>query len=120
MIRFFSIKLFIISALNCPKQADINKVADLTYKVLKEHVPKEVPGIAFLSGGQESKIATSHLNKMNEKFKDKPWNLTFSYGRALQHNCLVSWKGVNRENGQKQLLLRAKMNHLASIGKCEE
>ena len=110
----------IISALNCPEQADVNKVSDLTYKILKEYVPENVPGIAFLSGGQDSKIATAHLNAMNKKFKNKPWNLTFSYGRALQYNCLIAWKGKNRENGQKELLLRAKMNHLASIGKCEE
>ena len=110
----------IISALNCPEQADINTVSDLTYKTLKEYVPENVPGIAFLSGGQESKLATAHLNEMNRKFKNKPWNLTFSYGRALQHNCLIAWKGENRENGQKELLLRAKMNHLASIGKCKE
>ena len=83
-------------------------------------MPNSVVGIAFLSGGQSSDIATEHLNEMNAKFTDLPWNLTFSYGRALQHNCLIAWKGENRENGQKELLLRAKMNHLASIGKCEE
>ena len=101
-------------------KSNTNEIAKMTLKCIKENVPSEVPGIAFLSGGQDSKIATANLNAMNNKFKNKPWNLTFSYGRALQHNCLIAWKGKNRENGQKELLLRAKMNHLASIGKCEE
>ena len=110
----------IISALKCEKQADIETVSSETYKVLKNHVPEEVPGIAFLSGGQTSKLATAHLNMMNKTYRDKPWNLTFSYGRALQQNSLLAWKGENREKGQKELILRAEMNHLASIGKCEE
>ena len=110
----------IISALNCEEQANIETVSNETYKVLKNHVPEDVPGIAFLSGGQTSKLATAHLNMMNKTYKDKPWNLTFSYGRALQQNALLAWKGKNREEGQKELILRAKMNHLASIGKCEE
>ena len=110
----------IISALKCEKQADIETVSSETYKVLKNHVPEEVPGIAFLSGGQTSKLATAHLNMMNKTYIEKPWNLTFSYGRALQQNSLLAWKGENREEGQKELILRAEMNHLASIGKCEE
>ena len=64
----------IISAIDCPIQADIEKVADMTYACLKENVPENVPGIAFLSGGQSGDLATSHLRKMNEKYKDMPWN----------------------------------------------
>ena len=107
----------IISGLDCTEQADIDKVADMTYKCLKENVPSEVPGIAFLSGGQSSDLATLHLQKMNEKYQDEmPWNLTFSYGRALQHDALNSWKGVDVENGQKSFLNRAKANSLATLG----
>ncbi len=79
----------IISGLDCDYQADVNQVAEMTYKCLKENVPAEVPGIAFLSGGQSSDLAILHLQKMNEKYQnDMPWNLTFSYGRALQHDAL--------------------------------
>ena len=107
----------IISGLDCSQQADIDKVADMTYKCLKENVPSEVPGIAFLSGGQSSDLATLHLQKMNEKYQDEmPWNLTFSYGRALQHYALNSWKGVDVENGQKSFLNRARANSLATLG----
>ena len=108
----------IISAIDCPVQADVEKVADLAYTCLKENVPKNVPGIAFLSGGQSSDLATLHLNKMNEKYNDMPWNLTFSYGRALQHDALNIWKGKkeNREAAQKALLVRAKNNSLATYG----
>ena len=107
----------IISGLDCSQQADIDKVADMTYKCLKENVPSEVPGIAFLSGGQSSDLATLHLQKMNEKYQDEmPWNLTFSYGRALQHDALNSWKGVDVENGQKSFLNRARANSLATLG----
>jgi fructose-bisphosphate aldolase class I len=108
----------IISAIDCPVQADIEKVADLTYACLKENVPKDVPGIAFLSGGQSADLATLHLNKMNEKYSDMPWNLTFSYGRALQHDALNTWEGKkeNRKEAQESLLLRAHSNSLATSG----
>ena len=108
----------IISALDCPEQASVDKVADMTFKCLKENVPSEVPGIAFLSGGQSSDLATAHLCKMNEKYADEmPWNLTFSYGRALQHDALNAWGGTNRVAGQKALMNRAESNGLATYGK---
>ena len=108
----------IISAIDCPVQADIEKVADLTYTCLKENVPENVPGIAFLSGGQSADLATLHLNKMNKKYSDMPWNLTFSYGRALQHDALNTWEGKkeNRKEAQESLLLRAHNNSLATSG----
>jgi len=108
----------IISAIDCPVQADVEKVADLTYACLKENVPKDVPGIAFLSGGQSADLATLHLNKMNKKYSDMPWNLTFSYGRALQHDALNTWEGKkeNRKEAQESLLLRAHNNSLATSG----
>ena len=107
----------IISALNCPEQADVDTVAELTFKCLKDNVPSDVPGIAFLSGGQSSDVATAHLNKMNEMYEnDMPWNLTFSYGRALQEDALKAWGGSNRKDGQKSLMLRAHANSLATKG----
>ena len=83
----------IISGLLCSEQADIEKVADFTVKCFKEHVPESVGGIAFLSGGQSSDVATEHLNCMNKKYNDLPWNLTFSYGRALQQDAFNAWSG---------------------------
>ena len=107
----------VISGLDCNDQADVEKVSDMTVKVLKDNVPESVPGIAFLSGGQSSDDATSHLNSMNKKYKgDLPWNLTFSYGRALQADALNSWGGSNREAGQLKLMERSKSNGLASCG----
>ncbi len=107
----------VISALACNDQADIDKVAKLTIKCLKENVPEEVPGIAFLSGGQSSDIATEHLNRMNQLSVELPWNLTFSYGRALQKDALNTWKGKNRKEAQKAFLDRANNNSLATWGK---
>jgi len=107
----------VISALGCNDQADIDKVAELTVKCLKENVPEEVPGIAFLSGGQSSDVATEHLNRMNQLSVELPWNLTFSYGRALQQDALNTWKGKNREGAQKAFLDRANNNSLATAGK---
>ena len=83
-------------------------MADLTVKCFKEYVPSEGGGIAFLSGGQSSYIATDHLNQMNKKYSNLPWNLTFSYGRALQQDALNVWKGHNREDAQVAFLNRAK------------
>ena len=106
----------VISGLKCSQQASIEEVADLTIKCFKEYVPKEIGGIAFLSGGQNSDVATDHLNQMNKKYSDLPGNLTFSYGRALQQDALNAWSGKNREEGQKELLKRAKNNSLATMG----
>lgn len=110
----------VISAIECPLQADIEKVADMTYQCLKESVPENVPGIAFLSGGQSGDLATLHLHKMNEKYMNQmPWNLTFSYGRALQKDALNTWMGKreNRKKAQKSFIFRAKNNSLATIAK---
>jgi len=107
----------VISALDCSHQANSTEVAELTVKCLRENVPSDVPGIAFLSGGQSSDIATEHLNKMNSLNLDLPWNLTFSYGRALQQDALNIWKGQNRNEAQEAFLDRAKSNSLATIGK---
>ena len=110
----------VISALNCSDQADIATVSKMTAKCLEENVPAEVPGIAFLSGGQSSDLATSHLNEINKIYSNQlPWNISFSYGRALQADALNNWNGNDREKGQKSLLSRAKNNSLATFGKAE-
>jgi len=106
----------VIPGLLCAQQASIDEVADLTIKCFKKYVPESVSGIAFLSGGQSSDVATEHLNCMNKKYNDLPWNLTFSYGRALQQDALNIWAGSNRDDAQKALLKRAKDNSLATLG----
>jgi fructose-bisphosphate aldolase class I len=110
----------VISATDCSEQASVDQVAEMTLKCLKDNVPDQLTGIAFLSGGQSSDIATAHLNAMNAMDGNLPWNLTFSYGRALQQDALNTWKGTNREEAQTAFLKRAKNNSLASMGKCSE
>ncbi|WP_133129966.1 class I fructose-bisphosphate aldolase [Legionella yabuuchiae] len=93
------------------------EVADFTLSVFRNHVPAAVPSINFLSGGQSPVQATENLNAINS-FEEQPWLLSFSYGRALQEDCLNAWKG-KKENvsaAQDALLKRAKLNSLASIG----
>tara|TARA_B100001564_G_scaffold176999_1_gene148826 strand:- start:217 stop:1233 length:1017 start_codon:yes stop_codon:yes gene_type:complete len=111
----------VICGKDCEKSCsdDPKKVADLTLKCLTESVPNEVPGIAFLSGGQSSDLATLHLNLMNKllmQSTEKKWNLTFSFGRALQQDSLNRWKEKKIETSQEKLLFRAKSNSLASQG----
>jgi fructose-bisphosphate aldolase class I len=107
----------VISGKKASNRASPELVAEATVRCLKRHVPSAVPGIAFLSGGQSSAEATLHLSLMN---KEKlPWNLTFSYGRALQDTALKAWGGqtANFVAGQKEFAKRAKLNSLATTGK---
>ena len=107
----------VISGKKAANRAPPELVAEATVRCLKRHVPSAVPGIAFLSGGQSSAEATLHLSLMN---KEKlPWNLTFSYGRALQDTALKAWGGqaANFVAGQKEFAKRAKLNSLATTGK---
>jgi fructose-bisphosphate aldolase, class I len=107
----------IISGKKAPKRANAQEVAEATVRVLKRYVPGAVPGIAFLSGGQTAAEATEHLNLMN-KLGPFPWELTFSYGRALQDEALKAWGGKpeNFAAGQKAFFRRAKLNGLARTG----
>lgn len=108
----------VISGKECQKQASKEEIAEKTIKTLKNSIPDEVQGVAFLSGGQAELQATENLNEMN-KGEGTPWNLTFSYGRALQESALKCWAqdpNNNREDAQKILLHRAKMNSLATKG----
>ena len=94
------------------------EVAKLTLKCLKNSVPKEVPGIAFLSGGQSEVEATENLNLIN-KYNDTDFIMSYSYGRALQESALKFWsKNIKDIDGtQKIFNHRAKMNTLAAQGK---
>ena len=111
----------IISGKLCRTQASVAEVAERTVKVLKACVPSAVPGIVFLSGGQSDVDATAHLNAMNAGY-DLPWNLSFSYGRALQAAPLAAWGGDNNNwsKAQAAFLHRARMNGLAATGNWTE
>jgi fructose-bisphosphate aldolase, class I len=98
-------------------RAGVEDVAKSTLEVLYKHVPASVPGIVFLSGGQSDEDATAHLNAMNAR-GPHPWELSFSYGRALQAPALKAWRGEesNVQAGQEAFAHRAKMNSLARAG----
>jgi fructose-bisphosphate aldolase class I len=108
----------VISGTKAKNRAGPMEVAEATLRCLKAHVPAEVPGIAFLSGGQTAEEATLHLSLMNQAGK-LPWELSFSYGRALQAPALDAWRGkeANFASGQHALFKRAKLNSLAHLGK---
>jgi fructose-bisphosphate aldolase class I len=92
-------------------------VAEDSLDVYYRHVPAAVPGIVFLSGGQSDEDATAHLNAMNTR-GPHPWELSFSYGRALQAPALKAWGGKpeNVETAQKAYYRRAKFNGAARTG----
>ncbi|MEX2554641.1 MAG: class I fructose-bisphosphate aldolase [Actinomycetota bacterium] len=98
-------------------QVDHGKIAEMTVAALKASVPETVPGVVFLSGGMSDEDATARLNEMN-KLGPHPWQLSFSYGRALQAPALKTWKGEssNVEAAQRAFYHRAKMNSLARTG----
>ena len=102
-------------------QASINEVATRTIDCLVKNVPSELPGVAFLSGGQSDVLATAHLDAMN-KIGGFSWKLSFSYGRALQAAALKAWEGKveNIFISQDELSHRAEMNKLASLGEWDE
>jgi fructose-bisphosphate aldolase class I len=109
----------VVSGLACPKQASVDEVAEATVKCLLRAVPAAVPGIAFLSGGQASELASAHLNAMNVKFKSRlPWQLTFSFARAIQQPAIEIWHGEDAHvpAAQKALYHRAKCNSAARNG----
>jgi fructose-bisphosphate aldolase class I len=92
------------------------EVANMTVDCLTRHVPHELPGIVFLSGGQSDEDATAHLNLMNSMDTLHPWQLSYSYGRALLANALKTWAEGNPEKSQSVFLHRANMNSLARTG----
>ncbi len=94
------------------------QIAEATVKLFKKVLPSNLPGQAFLSGGQSEQEATVNLNAMHQQ-GELPWQLSFSYGRALQDSALKTWSGKteNATAAQAELLHRAKMNGLATLGK---
>jgi fructose-bisphosphate aldolase class I len=107
----------VVSGKDNPRQAGVEEVAERTIQCLKRTVPAAVPGIAFLSGGQSAVSATEHLNAMN-KVGPHPWQVSFSYARALQDPALKAWKGEvgNVATAQRIFYHRAKMNSAARSG----
>ena len=107
----------VISGSNCKNKAPSEEIAKKTLECLKKNVPSDVPGIAFLSGGQTEQEATKNLDEIN-KINDTNFLITFSYGRALQQSALKTW---SKEMSDKKAIHnvfnhRAKMNGLASKG----
>ena len=95
----------------------------MTVECLTKNVPHELPGIVFLSGGQSDEDATAHLNLMNKMEVEHPWQLSYSYGRALQADALRKWSENVADSGISScsaFLHRAKMNSLARSGDWSE
>ena len=108
----------VISGKQCPIQASVDEVAEKTIQCFKQVIPAALPSIVFLSGGQSDEEATAHLNAMNA-VGGFPWQMSFSYGRALQAAPLKTWGGkkANIAAAQAAFAHRAKMNALATTGK---
>ena len=111
----------VLSGTESPTQAGVRQVAEATLAIFRRTVPAAVPGIVFLSGGQSDELATAHLNEMN-RLGGGPWQLSFSYGRALQAPALKAWGGktANVAAGQKAYYHRAKCNGAARSGSYTE
>jgi fructose-bisphosphate aldolase, class I len=107
----------VLSGYDGAEQAGHDEVAEQTLRCFYRHVPAAVPGIVFLSGGQSDEDATANLNAMNAS-APHPWELSFSYGRALQAPALKAWGGdsANVEAAQKAFHRRAKFNSAARFG----
>lgn len=108
----------VIAGKQCAQQAAVQEVAEATLRCLRRYVPAAVPGIVFLSGGQCAEDATAHLNAMNA-MGAQPWQVSFSYGRALQAPVLAAWQGQegNAAAAQNALLTRCHLNGLARDGR---
>ena len=109
----------VISGKGCPTPAHTHRIAELTLKCFREYVPAQVPGIVFLSGGQSEEEATLNLQTMNAVAGELPWELSFSYGRALQQSALRAWRGQqdNASAAQDAFLNRARLTSAARSGK---
>jgi fructose-bisphosphate aldolase, class I len=108
----------VISGSKAAPPAAVGEVAEATLRCLRRAVPAAVPGVVFLSGGQSDVLATRHLNAMNQ-LGAAPWELSFSYGRALQDAAMKAWSGRSENLGRAQEALhhRARCNSLARFGK---
>ena len=107
----------VVPGKDCPTQAGLDEVAEATLTVMRRAVPAAVPGIVFLSGGMTDAEATARLDALNKR-GPQPWQLSFSFGRALQAPVLEAWQGEesNRSAAQQALLHRARMNSAARYG----
>jgi fructose-bisphosphate aldolase class I len=108
----------VIAGRDSTEDTSVEDVAVATLRCLRRYVPSAVPGIVFLSGGQEQRLATMHLDAINRLPGTKPWTISFSYGRALQDTALEAWHGrdENLGAGGKALTLRSRCNSAASLG----
>jgi fructose-bisphosphate aldolase class I len=107
----------VLSGTTCPQQASVAEAAQATWHCMHRTVPAAVPGIVFLSGGQTDLRATEHLDALN-RIEHAPWQLSFSFGRALQAPALKEWAGIadHAPAAQAALLLRARCNSAARFG----
>ena len=113
----------IIAGKDCDSQISREEVARMTVECLTAHVPHDLPGIVFLSGGQSDEDATAHLNLMNQMGVEHPWQLSYSYGRALQAEALRTWasgESGSDSSSREAFAHRARMNGLARSGEWEE
>jgi fructose-bisphosphate aldolase class I len=108
----------VLAGYGCAQQAGVEEVAERTLTMLCRVVPAAVPGVAFLSGGQSDELASAHLNAMNA-LGEVPWELSFSYGRALQAEPLRIWAGreANARDAQLAFAHRARCNGEARLGR---
>jgi fructose-bisphosphate aldolase class I len=111
----------VISGKECPEQAGVQEVAEKTIQCLRRVVPGAVPGIIFLSGGQSPEQATQHLQAMQE-IGPHPWQISFSYARALQGPAMEAWKGEssNVDAGKQAFAARGQLVHAARKGEYSE
>jgi len=109
----------VIAGKLCPQQPSVEEVAHATVRCLRRQAPAAIPGVVFLSGGQDHLQATAHLNAINQLGGRKPWKLSFSYGRALQDEALQAWAGrpENVKTGQQRFAHRAECVGAAALGK---
>lgn len=109
----------VLPGADSPRQASASEVAEATVRCLRRSVPAAVPGIVFLSGGQDAQAATAHLNAMNVMPISLPWPLGFSFARALQEPALEAWRGEPRNvlAAQRAFLHRARCNSAAREGR---
>jgi fructose-bisphosphate aldolase class I len=103
----------------CAERADAETVATATLRTLSRHVPPAVPGVVFLSGGQDRLAATMHLSLINQLRRPRPWTVSFSYGRALQDEALAKWRGRGDavQDAQRVFYHRAKCTSAAARGR---
>ena len=115
LIKIEKIYLFNIASKD---KSNTQEIAKMTLKCLKENVPSEVPGIAFLSGGQTEIEATQNLNEIN-KINNTNFTMSFSYGRALQQSALKNWAKDIKDTNKTQKIFnhRSKMNGLSTSAK---